>query len=246
MAQVPFNLISFELGINLWQNTKIAWFNSKRRIFVYWHYYGVQTITCRGNFPFCNVEFGSDFISYHDFVKNYWEFSTVWLLVLSMSWICASGFHSWMGYFTAFNDEGYCAPSVFEVPVTHHNCCTRLDWPDNVYLYSLGGMVLRIPCLRDRGCGMVLEVMNNACAFYDVLGDIFLNSRVDVLWKVGVYITINFSEPPTDWSTLSFDYRDVWLSYWLGMFQESVMMFGIHLNCGVCAIIPGSKFEWGG
>ena len=58
--------------------------------------------------------------------------------------------------------------------------------------------MLRIPCLRDRGCGMVLEVMNNACAFYDVLGDIFLNSRVDVLWKVGVYITINFSEPPTD------------------------------------------------
>ena len=55
-----------------------------------------------------------------------------------------------------------------------------------------------IPCVGDRGCGIMLEVMTNACEFYDVLGEILCKSRGDFLWRVEVYITINFSEPPVD------------------------------------------------
>ena len=62
--------------------------------------------------------------------------------------------------------------------------------------YSLGGLELVITCVRDRVCGMVLEVMTNACVFYNILGEISCESRGAILCRVEVYITINFSETP--------------------------------------------------
>ena len=61
-----------------------------------------------------------------------------------------------------------------------------------------------------------------------------------------VYITINFSELPVARYALYSDYGAVCLPSCLGVYQDSVLMFGIHPPCGVCVSMPGSNFERGG
>ena len=110
-----------------------------------------------------------------------------------MYWGCASVCCSWVGSFTTLNDEGWCASYVFKRPVSHHDFCSRFYQPGDVSFYSIRGLVLRFPCVGKYVCGIMLEVMTNACAFYYIWGGFYCKSRISVYCRVEVYITvINF------------------------------------------------------
>ena len=97
-----------------------------------------------------------------------------------------------MRYFPTFDDEGCCDPTVFEGPVTDHDCYARLECPGNVSLCRLIGLVLGITCVGERICGMLLKVMTNACEIYDRLGEVLCQSGGAVMWRVGFYVSLDF------------------------------------------------------
>ena len=75
-----------------------------------------------------------------------------------------------MRTFPTFDAEGCCAPTIFEGPVTNHDCFAHLDCPGDVSFCRLGGLVLDIECVGEQGFGLLLKVVTKAYALYEILG----------------------------------------------------------------------------
>ena len=63
--------------------------------------------------------------------------------------------------------------------------------------------------------------------------------------SVGFYVSFKFSEPPVTGLALSYDHWPVRLPSCIGMFQDSILIFGLNPHCGVCVSVIGSKLELG-
>ena len=178
--------------------------------------------------------------------QMFWKFAPVYFLVLQMSSSGTGGWYYQMRTLPAFNDEEFCVPTVFEGPVTNHDCCACQDCPGNVHFCRLRGLMLDITGVGERGCGMLLKAVTYACAIYDIWGEFFCQCGGSVIWRVDIYVSFDFFEPPVTRSALSSDHWHICLKSCLGMFQESLLLFGVNPPCWVCVRMKGYKFEWGG